>query len=340
MLEKIAERYNTTADVIMSANNLRSADRIYVGQRLKIPAMQGDGEDGKGRAVRPSVYVVKRGDTLEEIAQRHDTTVTALVSINDLNDKNTILKGQELSLREPERDKNPVVEKTGANSSSQPTPLHDTIEAVIDHDIKVQLKAIKDSNAQQANAVQKDNASERGADDLAVAESSPEESELTVHIVQRGEMLDLIARRYNTTTARLMALNDIKRKDRIFVNQRLKVPAVRGGETEDAAESAEISVYVVQRGDSLARIAHRYNTTIGVLLKLNGLNLNDTLYVNQRIKVPSGGRAFSVYVVKKGDFLSKIAGRHGTTAVELLRINNLESQNRIYVGQRLRVPVL
>jgi N-acetylmuramoyl-L-alanine amidase len=340
MLEKIAERYNTTADVIMSANNLRSADRIYVGQRLKIPAMQGDGEDGKGRAVRPSVYVVKRGDTLEEIAQRHDTTVTALVSINDLNDKNTILKGQELSLREPGRDKNPVVENTGANSSSQPTPLHDTIEAVIDHDIKVQLKAIKDSNAQQANAVQKDNASERGADDLAVAESSPEESELTVHIVQRGEMLDLIARRYNTTTARLMALNDIKRKDRIFVNQRLKVPAVRGGETEDAAESAEISVYVVQRGDSLARIAHRYNTTIGVLLKLNGLNLNDTLYVNQRIKVLSGGRAFSVYVVKKGDFLSKIAGRHGTTAVELLRINNLESQNRIYVGQRLRVPVL
>ena len=153
-------------------------------------------------------------------------------------------------------------------------------------------------------------------------------------------MLDLIAQRYNTTTAQLMVLNDIKRKDRIFVNQRLKIPAVGGDEKDDASESGETSEYVVGRGDSLARIANRCNTTIGVLLKLNGLNLNDTLYVGQRIKVPSGEKIFTVYVVRKGDFLSRIADRHGTTAMELRWINNLESKNRIYVGQRLRVPVL
>jgi lysozyme len=339
-LEKIAERYDTTTDVLMSVNNLRSVDRIYVGQRLRIPGMKSEGEGDSTQSAPPPVYVVKGGDTLGEIAQRHGTTVKTLVSVNGLNNGDTILRGQELSLKKPEGHTKPVGENRKVNSPSQPAPLHDTIEGVIDHDIKAQLKEIKDSNARQMNAPKMDRESKGDADPSTATDASPEKNGRSVHIVRRGEMLDLIARRYNTTTARLMELNNIKRKDRIFVNQRLKIPKGQGTGAGEGNESAAPLVYVVRRGDSLARIATCYNTTIGTLLKLNGLKLTDTLYVDQRIKVPSGGKTFTVYVVRKGDFLSKIADRHGTTTMELRRINNLESKNRIYVGQRLRVPVL
>jgi len=178
-----------------------------------------------------------------------------------------------------------------------------------------------------------------GVDAIKADSPASDDDRYAVYIVRRGEILDRIARRYNTTAARLMVLNNIKRKNRIFVNQRLKVPVLRrDSSTDDDTNASETSVHSVKRGESLARIAYRYNTTIGVLLKLNNLRLNDTLYVNQQLKVPSEREEFSVYVVRRGDYLSKIAGRNGTTVTELRRLNNLQSKNCIYVGQRLRVP--
>ncbi|MGH7572855.1 MAG: LysM peptidoglycan-binding domain-containing protein, partial [Gemmatimonadota bacterium] len=46
----------------------------------------------------PQYYVVQRGDTLTSIAARHGTTVTELVQLNDLRDRNTIRIGQRLKV--------------------------------------------------------------------------------------------------------------------------------------------------------------------------------------------------------------------------------------------------
>jgi len=49
------------------------------------------------------------------------------------------------------------------------------------------------------------------------------------------------------------------------------------------------------------------------------------------------GNAFS-YSVRRGDTLSGIARRFGTTVNELVRRNNIADPNRIYVGQILQIP--
>jgi LysM repeat protein len=41
------------------------------------------------------------------------------------------------------------------------------------------------------------------------------------------------------------------------------------------------------------------------------------------------------YKVKKGDTLSGIAKKYGTTYQELARINNISDPNKIYVGQKI-----
>ncbi|MBQ7280260.1 MAG: LysM peptidoglycan-binding domain-containing protein [Bacteroidales bacterium] len=44
-----------------------------------------------------------------------------------------------------------------------------------------------------------------------------------------------------------------------------------------------------------------------------------------------------VYVVKKGDSLSKIAKRHGTTVAKLCKLNGIKKDAKLRVGQKLKV---
>lgn len=45
-----------------------------------------------------------------------------------------------------------------------------------------------------------------------------------------------------------------------------------------------------------------------------------------------------VYTIQRGDTLSKIAARYGTTVAILVELNNITNKNRIYAGHKLLIP--
>ena len=87
-LSEIALKYRVSVRRIVYANHLRSASRIRAGQRLKIP-LRGHSVMAKStpspRVGSTVHYQVKRGDSLWLIAQRFNTTVTAIKSLNDMH---------------------------------------------------------------------------------------------------------------------------------------------------------------------------------------------------------------------------------------------------------------
>lgn len=115
--------------------------------------------------------------------------------------------------------------------------------------------------------------------------------------------------------------------------------------------------YKVKRGDSLGKIASRNHVSINQLKSWNGLRGN-TIREGQRLKVgrttvssgssvrSSGGSSSgtsssntssTVYTVKKGDTLTKIAARYpGVTANDIMKYNNC-SEN-IRPGMKLKIP--
>ena len=97
-LWSIATRYGTTTQAIVLASGLASADRIYAGQRLTIPAGGGGSAPATGQASGGGTYVVQRGDTLFSIATRYGTTAQALASANGLPNANRIYVGQRLTI--------------------------------------------------------------------------------------------------------------------------------------------------------------------------------------------------------------------------------------------------
>jgi LysM repeat protein len=88
-LFSIANRYSTSVNAVMQANNLRDPSFIWVGERLTIP--------GSAVPLPSTTYVVQAGDTLFSIATRNGTTVSALMQANGLNNY-WIFVGQTLRL--------------------------------------------------------------------------------------------------------------------------------------------------------------------------------------------------------------------------------------------------
>jgi LysM repeat protein len=116
---------------------------------------------------------------------------------------------------------------------------------------------------------------------------------LTTYRVKKGDTLDKIASRYDTTTAELLKLNNMKLKDPLWVDRKLKVPVAEKEKGRDAAAEKKATVkpkkpvtYVVKKGDTLEKIASKHNTTIMALMKANRIKLDEPLYVNRKLIIP------------------------------------------------------
>jgi LysM repeat protein len=111
--------------------------------------------------------------------------------------------------------------------------------------------------------------------------------------------------------------------------------------------------YVVQRGDTLLRIAQYYGTTVGALAEANNLSNPGLIYAGQQLLVPGAGQPESVsgpapttgtitgrqtYIVQPGDTLLRIAQHYSTSIQSLVKTNGIIDPNRLGVGQVLVIP--
>ena len=91
--------------------------------------------------------------------------------------------------------------------------------------------------------------------------------------------------------------------------------------------------YIVEKGDTLYKIANTYNTTVDELKDLNNLTDNN-LFIGEQLLIPTKDFVSDTYVVKKGDTLYSIANKYNTTVDNLKKTNNLEN-NDLSIGQVL-----
>ena len=175
----------------------------------------------------------------------------------------------------------------------------------------------------------------------AVPQRAPERQGTAVHIVQWGETLGIIARRYGVTVSAITQANGLYNPNYIYAGQILVIPA--GIPVPPPWGPA--TTYVVQRGDTLGVIAARHGTTVNELVAVNGIFNPNLIYVGQVLKVPGPGTSPApppsngcIYSVKPGDTLTRIALQYQTTVWAIAIANNVANPSFIYVGQQLVIP--
>ena len=95
--------------------------------------------------------------------------------------------------------------------------------------------------------------------------------------------------------------------------------------------------YTVVAGDTLWRLAQRFNTTVDAIKRLNNLT-SDNLTIGQQLLIPTTNNPDTmVYIVVAGDTLWRLAQRFNTTVDTIKRLNNLTSDS-LSVGQQLLIP--
>jgi len=104
-------------------------------------------------------------------------------------------------------------------------------------------------------------------------------------LVEVGDSLSKIAKRYDTTTEILAAINGICDVNQIYVGQKILLAAA-GSQTDDGVDPEPISVTViVEVGDSLSKIAKRYDTTVDELMVANDITDPNLVLVGQELVV-------------------------------------------------------
>jgi murein DD-endopeptidase MepM/ murein hydrolase activator NlpD len=266
----------------------------------------------------PATVTVRKGDTLDAIANRLDVSVEQLKTANGLK-HNTIQPGDVL--------KNPKAKSEAKASSSR--------------------KGGKAAAAEEAKA-------------------APE-----TYKVVRGDTIFSISKRFGVSMDALREANGLSGKAQIHAGQTLQLP----GDTEAAdARAAEemarkssrsssrssrsreeapvdteersaagrvVTVegqavrYTVKKGDNLAKVADKLNTSVEDLKADNGLK-KSAIHPGQVLKGPR--KSAKAYVAAPGDSLEDVAQRFGVSTKALRAENGLSRNARIKTGQKLRLP--
>lgn len=130
------------------------------------------------------------------------------------------------------------------------------------------------------------------------SEPTPEASQPTeqTYVVQAGDNLFRIALRFGVSLNELAAANNIANPRLIFVGQTLTIPGQLPTTEPPITPVPEEptpppAVHTVQVGETLNRIAARYNTTISAIQAINTIPNPNLVYVGQQINIPGAADA-------------------------------------------------
>ena len=314
-LSVIARRFDTTVSRLVALNQLRSRNRISIGQRLLLPQDNVDTSQMvvEAEATADGRYQVRRGDTVSLIAARFGVSEQEVLSLNGIADRNRIYPGQDLRL--------PGFESEG----EQPTPTppitleESTTELALMDELLPPAAVLPDDqemNSEVTTVEETAEAVDPELDDTEVAQQlveslSADPSDYTVASndtveIQASETLGHFAEWLGIRAWDIRRLNNMAYRDPVIIGERLRL---------------EFSSVTIAEFERARREFHS--------------NMQRDFFASYRIQ------GVEIYQVRRGDNIGAIARNRYSSPIWLIRQYNPELDfNRIQIGQSIVFPLL
>jgi len=348
-LEVLAECAGTSVDVLMELNPqliYRCTPPSTEGYQLRVPKTT-DKEAFRAKyAALPETkkgflltHVVKRGDTLPKLARYYGVAAEAIASANDISPRAQLRRGSRLVV--------PIAK--GATPTTRLASLVQP-EQERPRSVRSQARTIRSTFVQA-----------RG------------DQTRILYTIKNGDTIGHIAEWFNVRATDIRTWNNIPYGRKIVAGRTLTI-WVDAKDAEKYRKIAEMSfeqkeallaqrytatkeeingdggtTYIVKKGDTLEKIAETHGVSIRQIQRWNDL-ASSTIYpgeklilyplVKERTSASSPQRSTEkgreiIYVVRKGDTISRIASAHNVPEPELRKWNSLQRTNKIYAGQEL-----
>ncbi|MBA7609029.1 Cell division suppressor protein YneA [subsurface metagenome] len=187
--------------------------------------------------------------------------------------------------------------------------------------------------------------------------------EFITHKVTKGDTLWSISKQYNIHLKLILALNNIKDEDTLFIGQIIKI-------SQDNLPAADYTMHIVKKGETLWSIAQKYNLSVDLIFATNNIANSELISIGQEMKIPSHKNAVAetnivnqavidkknnninnnisqlekakpiVYTVKAGDNLWNISRKYGVSVEVIIDVNNLRDKDLLSLGQKLEIPAI
>ena len=284
----VAWQYSDTGRV-RGINASTDLDLIYDGMflddREDIPKDQKQPQRVPGTRQEPSTqsgviyYTVQEGDTLTSIAQKYDTTVHEITVTNSIVNPNLIYVGEVLKIYPGNRS---IIKRKKVFTTTYIVQSGDTLTSIaIKFDTTVQaiaeLNDLQNPNLIYVGEILKIPTNSRG--NLSAPSSR---HYIKTYIVQSGDTLTSIAKKFNTTADKIALLNNITNPNLIYPGQILKIETSINSSTRGYNFN---TMYTVQKWDTLLGISRKLDVDYKELIQKNDITNQNLIYPGEVLKI-------------------------------------------------------
>jgi membrane-bound lytic murein transglycosylase D len=232
-------------------------------------------KEPKGSA---QTYTVKSGDNLAMISDKYDVKISDIKDWNNL-ESDKILVGQKLKIYSDKK-----VSDTDNKKSKQTYTVQagDNLTQIADK-FSVGVDDLKEWNNLDNDVIYSGQVLKIYSSKKESSSKDKKSSKQTTYTVKAGDNLTQIADKNNVSVTDLKKWNSLD-SDVIYEGQVLKLYASKDSKKNTTKNTSKTQYHTVKKGETLARIADKYDVTISDLKKWNKLK-SDNIVIGQKLVV-------------------------------------------------------